>query len=186
MSTCQPCCIVRACCFIFVLMDYIFQYGPTVHTAVQTKAKVTAHGGNRCLIKFKKDNSVWRKHSVSITNISVKSKLQHPPGHLTPLPSRGGGNLIIRGGEFDPHALGVGKLSCTLDFMWNLWCGELLFRGKDCAFVANCLRGKGLNKLCTVFEGIWILIFLILHSGFEYMNVKSSTEVTCFDLPHIC
>ena len=36
------------------------------------------------------------------TNVSVKSKLQHAPppkanpGHLTPLPSRGGGNLIIR------------------------------------------------------------------------------------------
>ena len=28
------------------------------------------------------------------------------------------------------------------------------FRGKDCAFVANWLQGKGLNKL-----------------GFEYMNV---------------
>ena len=26
------------------------------------------------------------------------------------------------------------------------------FRGKDCAFVANWLRGKGLNKLCAVFE----------------------------------
>ena len=34
-------------------------------------------------------------------NVSVKSKLQHPPpraypGHLTPLSSGGGGNLIIR------------------------------------------------------------------------------------------
>ena len=47
------------------------------------------------------------------------------------------------------------------------------FRGKDCAFVANWLRGKGLNKLCAVFEGIWILMFLILDSGFEYMNVLS-------------
>ena len=28
------------------------------------------------------------------------------------------------------------------------------FRGKDCAFVANWLRGKDLNKLCVVFEGI--------------------------------
>ena len=28
------------------------------------------------------------------------------------------------------------------------------FRGKDCAFVANWLQGKGLNKLCAVFEGI--------------------------------
>ena len=26
------------------------------------------------------------------------------------------------------------------------------FHGKDCAFVANWLRGKGLNKLCAVFE----------------------------------
>ena len=40
--------------------------------------------------------------------------------NLTPLPSRGGGNLIIRvfhagGGEFDAYALGVGNLNCTLD-----------------------------------------------------------------------
>ena len=27
------------------------------------------------------------------------------------------------------------------------------FRGKECAFVANWLQGKGLNKLCAVFEG---------------------------------
>ena len=26
------------------------------------------------------------------------------------------------------------------------------FRGKVCAFVANWLRGKGLTKLCAVFE----------------------------------
>ena len=26
------------------------------------------------------------------------------------------------------------------------------FPGKDCAFVANWLRGTGLNKLCAVFE----------------------------------
>ena len=28
------------------------------------------------------------------------------------------------------------------------------FRGKDCAFVANWLRGKDLNKLCAILEGI--------------------------------
>ena len=28
------------------------------------------------------------------------------------------------------------------------------FRGKDYAFVANWLRGKGLNKPCAVFESI--------------------------------
>ena len=29
------------------------------------------------------------------------------------------------GGEFDPKELGLGNLNCTLDFMWNLWHGEL-------------------------------------------------------------
>ena len=47
------------------------------------------------------------------------------------------------------------------------------FRGKDCAPMANWLRGKGLNKLCAVFEGIYTLIFLIVDSGFEYKNVLS-------------
>ena len=28
------------------------------------------------------------------------------------------------------------------------------FCGKDCAFVANWLQGKGLKKPCTEFEGI--------------------------------
>ena len=57
---------------------------------------------------------------VALDNVSLKSKLQHPPwaypGHLTPLPFRGKGNLIIRvfqwvgnliprnrGGEFEMH-----------------------------------------------------------------------------------
>ena len=33
------------------------------------------------------------------------------------------------------------------------------FRGKDCAFLANWLRRKGLNKLCAVFEVFKILNF---------------------------
>ena len=41
------------------------------------------------------------------------------------------------------------------------------FRGKDRALVANWFRGKGLNKLCAVFEGVKILIFLMLDSGSE-------------------
>ena len=34
--------------------------------------------------------------------------------------------------------------------------GDVLedFRGKDCAFVANWLQEKGLNKFCAVFEGV--------------------------------
>ena len=38
---------------------------------------------------------------------------------------------------------------------WRAIMGDAVlgdFRGKDCAFVANWLREKGLNKLCAVFE----------------------------------
>ena len=56
------------------------------------------------------------------------------------------------------------------------------FRGKDCAFVANCLQRRGLNKLCAVFEGILISIFLILDSGFEYMNVCMGNSMICSDI----
>ena len=75
------------------------------------------------------------------------------PGHLTPLPPRGGGNLIISlpgGGEFELHPRFHVK-----SLAWRAIMGDAVledFRGKDCAFVANWLRGKGLNKLCAVFE----------------------------------
>ena len=91
--------------------------------------------------------------------VSVKSKLQHapPPGHLTSLLSQGGGNLIIRVFQ------GVGNLKAfelhpRLDvksLVWQAIMGDAVlkdFRRKDCAFVANWLGGKGLNKLCAVFE----------------------------------
>ena len=38
------------------------------------------------------------------------------------------------------------------------------FRGKDCAFVANWLRGKGLNKLCGILK---YLNFNIFNIGFK-------------------
>ena len=28
------------------------------------------------------------------------------------------------------------------------------FKGEDCVFVADCLKTKGLHKLCSVFEGV--------------------------------
>ena len=68
----------------------------------------------------------------------------------------GGGNLILRvfqgGGEFELHPRFHMKSPA-----WRAIMGDAVledFRGKDCAFVANWLRGKGLNKLCTEFEGI--------------------------------
>ena len=109
-------------------------------------------------------------------NVSVKSKLQHaPPGiprafDTFAVPGRREFDYqsLQGGGEFDPHALGVGDLNCILDFMENLWRGGLSwgdavledFRGKDSVFVASWLRGKGLNKLCAVFVKI-LLIFVI-------------------------
>ena len=86
------------------------------------------------------------------------------PGHLTPLPSRGGGNLIIKvfqgvgnliqgfggGTEFELHPRFHVK-----SLAWRAIMGDAVledFRGKDCAFVASWLRGKGLTKLCAVFE----------------------------------
>ena len=57
--------------------------------------------------------------------VSVKSKLQHaPPGKprafdTFAVPGRREFDYqsFPGGGEFDPHALGVGNLNCTLDFM---------------------------------------------------------------------
>ena len=52
------------------------------------------------------------------------------------------------GGEFDPHALWVGNLNCTLEFhvkslVWRVIMGDAVlehFCGKDCAFLASWLR----------------------------------------------
>ena len=124
-----------------------------------------------CFLKFF-STILWR------CNVSVKSKLQHPrpplpahSGHLTPLPSWGGGNLNIRVFQ------AVGNLNHSLDFMWNLWAlctwratmvDTVLedFHGKNCAFVVNWLPGKGLNKLFV--HRIWrYLNFNIFKIGFR-------------------
>ena len=59
--------------------------------------------------------------------VSVKSKLQHLPPPLGiprafdtfAVPGRKEFDYqsLPGGGEFEPHALGVGNLDCTLDFM---------------------------------------------------------------------
>ena len=53
------------------------------------------------------------------------------------------------GGEFELHPRFHVK-----SLAWRAMGDAVLedFRGKDCAFVANWLQGKGLNKLCAVFE----------------------------------
>ena len=61
-------------------------------------------------------------------------------------------NLIpsFRGGEFELHP----RLHVK-SWAWRAIMGKAVledFRGKDCASVANWLQGKGLNKICAVFE----------------------------------
>ena len=54
------------------------------------------------------------------------------------------------GGEFELHPRFHVK-----SLAWRAIMGDAVledFRGKDRAFVANWFRGKGLNKLCAVFE----------------------------------
>ena len=48
------------------------------------------------------------KFEFTSSYVSVKSKLQQREFDYRGLPG---------GGEFDPHALVVGNLNCTLDFM---------------------------------------------------------------------
>ena len=101
-------------------------------------------------------------------NVSVKSKLQHaPPGHTQGIwhlcrPGEGGIWLsessmgwgiwspCFRGGGFELHPRFHVK-----SLAWRAIMGDAVledFRGKDCAFVVSWLQGKGLNKLCAVFE----------------------------------
>ena len=67
---------------------------------------------------------IAQAHSIKIMYPSKQSFNIPPPhswaypGHLKPLPSRRGGNLIIRVFQ------GVGNLNCPIDFTWNLWHGE--------------------------------------------------------------
>ena len=73
----------------------------------------------------------------------------------------------VRGGEFELHP----RFHVKSLAWWAIMGDTVLedFRGKDCAFMANWLRGKGLNKLCSVFERI---------SGFEYMKILRSQFLT--------
>ena len=84
------------------------------------------------------------------------------PGHLTPFPAREGGHLITT------HR-GLGNLIANIDVMLRV---TLIPRGlitpggdggrtnfdefkrKDCVFVADWVKTKGLRKLCSVFEGV--------------------------------
>ena len=126
------------------------------------------------LTKGKKDRLITR-HALHSLMIMLSAPLcigqieasTCPPGHTPGIwhlcrpgeegiwwskSSRGWGiwSPCFRGGEFELHPRFHVK-----SLAWRAIMGDAVledFRGKDCAFVANWLRGKGLNKLCAVFE----------------------------------
>ena len=48
----------------------------------------------------------------------------------------------------------MGNLIASLDVMLRDNEIDDEFKGKDCVFVADWLKTKGLHKLCSVFEGV--------------------------------
>ena len=106
-------------------------------------------------------------HLIAIMYRSNRSFNMPPPGHTPGIwhlcrpgeegiwlseSSRGWGiwSPFFRGGEFELRSRFHVK-----SLAWRAMMGVAVledFGGKDCAFVANWLQGKGLNKLCAVFE----------------------------------
>ena len=90
--------------------------------------------------------------------VSDKSKLQHAPRGI---PRAFDTFAVLGRREFDYQSLpGDGEFELHPRFhvkslAWRAIVGDAVledFPGKDCAFLANWLRGKGLNKLCAVLE----------------------------------
>ena len=96
----------------------------------------------------------WRLWNLSLFNIMYRSNrsFNNPPSPPPPGIPRAFDTFAVPGrrefdyqclpggGEFDPYALGVGNLNCTLDFMWNLWRGEL--------HGGHGVRGFSWKRLC--------------------------------------
>ena len=79
---------------------------------------------NFCLHSLMKSVQKWDFEQLCISQIETSTSLPPPPPASIPracdtLTVPGGENLIIR------VLQGVGNLNCTLNFMWNLWHGEL-------------------------------------------------------------
>ena len=107
-------------------------------------------------------------------NVSVKSKLQHPPpppraysGYLTPLPSWGGGNLNIRVFQ------AVGNLNHSLNFIWNLW-ALCMWQAIMANTVLEDFHGKDCAGLKQAFCHIWrYLNWIQALNIYDWVNVLS-------------
>ena len=118
----------------------------TVKERKRTLGGILHDALNTCLSRWPPNNHKRHNHAY----VSVKSKLQHPPPPGIP---RAFDTFVVqgrrefdyqsrpRGGEFDPHAKGVGNLSRSLEFMWNLWVlctWRAITAGTRCATNADC------------------------------------------------
>ena len=95
------------------------------------------------------------------------------PGHLTIFCARGVGNLTGKAfpgvGNLTFAWVGWGKLNrkCQVSNGFFFWAPKSLtaintcldemeeFKGRDIAFVSDWLTNKGLQKLCSIFEGMF-------------------------------
>ena len=140
---------------------------PYVHVSKASKAK-KAERNRACLWAYRKQIQVMYRSNRSF---NIPTPAPPPPQHTSGIwhlchpgedgiwlseSSRGWGiwSLCVRGGEFELHpwfrVKSLASRAIIEDGVLEDFCG------KDHAFVhmANWLRGKGLNKLCAIFEGI--------------------------------
>ena len=135
-------------------------------------------------------------NSACTYNVSVKSKLRHrPPTQTLPTPTPrhilGIWDLCRpreEGWEIWFPCKGWGiwtvpSISCEISgcfpvhvVSYHGGCSVRGFSWKRLCLCGQLVTRKELNKLCAVFEGVKILLFLILDSGFEYMNVLSCVD----------
>ena len=109
------------------------------------------------------------------------------PGHLTPLPSRGGGNLIIRVfqgvGTLIPVCQGWGigtapSISCEISGVVSYHGGRGVrgFSWKRLCLCGQLVTRKGLalkQALYRIWRYLFLNILIFLDSGYEYMSVLS-------------
>ena len=134
--------------------------------------------------------------------VAVKSKLQHPPPPPSipwvfdtfAIPARREFDYqsLPGDGKFDLHALGVGNLNCTLDFMWNLWCANHGGRGvRGFSWKRLCLCGqlftrKGLKQaLCRIWRYLNSKIFNIGFRLWIYECIELCLQWNTIPIPAI-
>ena len=132
--------------------------------------------------------------SFNKDNVSAKSKLQHLPpslaypGHLKPLRSRRGGNLIIKVFQ------GVGNLNCPILISREIsgmvnnhgGCGVRGFSWKRLCLWGQLVTRKGLKQaLCRIWRYLNFKIFNIGFRVWIYECIKLCLQWNTIPIPAI-